>query len=72
MTPSDFAKADVEDVLNNLTTEETILLTAGVGFWRTHAVERLGVPAIKASDVKNVFGLSHKSSFSGQRRSKWP
>ena len=52
MTPSDFAKADVEDVLINLTTEEAILLTAGVGFWHTHAVERLGVPAVKVSDEK--------------------
>jgi beta-glucosidase len=51
MTPSDFAKADVGDVLNDLTTEEAILLTAGVGFWHTHAVERLGVPAIKVSNV---------------------
>jgi beta-glucosidase len=30
-------------------TDEVIFLTAGVGFWHTHAVERLGVPAIKAS-----------------------
>jgi hypothetical protein len=48
MAPSDFAYANVEDVLNELTTEEAILLTAGVGFWHTHEVRRLGVPAIKA------------------------
>jgi len=52
MSPSDFANADVEDVLNNLTIQEAILLTAGVGFWHTHAVERLGVPAIKVGNVK--------------------
>jgi hypothetical protein len=62
MTPSDFAKADVEDVLNNLTTEEVILLTAGVGFWHTHAVGRLGVPAIKVSQ-KIVFVLSNLNGF---------
>ena len=52
MSPSDFAQADVEDVLNNLTIQEAISLTAGVGFWHTHAVERLGVPAIKVGNVK--------------------
>ncbi|KIM49903.1 glycoside hydrolase family 3 protein [Hebeloma cylindrosporum] len=59
MAPSDFAKADVEDVLDNLTTEEAILLTAGVGFWHTHAVERLGVPAIKVSDGPNGLRGNH-------------
>ena len=49
MPPSDFAKANVEEVLNKLSTEEAILLTAGVGFWHTHEVERLGVPSIKVS-----------------------
>lgn len=47
MPPSDFATADIDKVLNELTTDETILLTAGVGFWRTHRVDRLGIPAIK-------------------------
>lgn len=47
MPPSDFAKADIDEVVAALTTDEAILLTAGVGFWYTHPVERLGVPAIK-------------------------
>ena len=47
MPPSDFATADIDEVLNELTTDEAILLTAGVGFWYTHAVQRLGIPAIK-------------------------
>jgi hypothetical protein len=47
MAPSDFANADLDDVVNQLTTQEAILLTAGVGFWHTHAIERLGIPAIK-------------------------
>lgn len=64
MTPSDFSKVDVDDVLNNLTTEEAILLTAGVGFWHTHAVQRLGVPAIKVRNgEKNVFMLSNEFKF---------
>ena len=47
MPPSDFATADIDQVLHELTTDEAILVTAGVGFWNTHSVERLGIPAIK-------------------------
>jgi beta-glucosidase len=50
MAPSDFAKVDLDSIVEQLTTEEAILLTAGVGFWHTHAVERLGIPAVKVSD----------------------
>jgi beta-glucosidase len=49
MAPSDFAKADIDEIVEKLTVEETILLTAGVGFWYTHKIDRLGVPAIKVS-----------------------
>lgn len=49
MNPSDIAKADVTELVENLTTDEAISLTAGVGFWHTHAVPRLGIPAIKVS-----------------------
>ncbi|KAH9483439.1 putative beta-glucosidase I [Psilocybe cubensis] len=59
MPPSDFAKASIPDVLAKLTTEEAILLTAGVGFWHTHALERLGVPAIKVSDGPNGLRGNH-------------
>ena len=52
MVPSDFAKANVKEVVDKLTTDEAILLTAGVGFWHTHAIERLGVPAIKVREVR--------------------
>lgn len=47
MAPSDIAKADIDELVENLTTDEAILLTAGVGFWHTHEVKRLGIPAIK-------------------------
>ena len=47
MPPSDFAAADIDKVLHELTTDEAILLTAGVGIWHTRSVDRLGIPAIK-------------------------
>jgi hypothetical protein len=50
MPPSDFAKVDVDEIVEKLTTDEAILLTAGVGFWHTHEIPRLGIPAIKVRD----------------------
>ena len=47
MSPSDFAKANIDEVLDALTTDEAILMTAGVGFWHSHQIDRLGIPAIK-------------------------
>lgn len=47
MPPSDFATANIDKVLNDLTTAEAILLTAGEGLWYTQSVDRLGIPAIK-------------------------
>ncbi|MDO9380841.1 MAG: glycoside hydrolase family 3 C-terminal domain-containing protein [Nocardioidaceae bacterium] len=41
---------DVEEVMADLTREEKVALTSGVGFWDTEAVERLGVPSIMVSD----------------------
>lgn len=54
MAPSDFAKANIDEIVEKLTTDEAILLTAGVGFWHTHAVERLGIPAVKVRRVRPI------------------
>jgi beta-glucosidase len=59
MAPSDFAKADLASIVAQLTTEEAIDLIAGVGFWHTHAVPRLGVPAVKV--CANQSPYSHSS-----------
>lgn len=50
MPPSDFANADIDKIVDALTTDEAILLSAGVGFWHTHAIERLQIPAVKVYD----------------------
>jgi hypothetical protein len=47
MPPSDFKSANIDEIVGKLTTEEAINLIAGVGFWHTHEVERLGIPAVK-------------------------
>jgi beta-glucosidase len=62
MPPSDFANADIDKVVDALTTDEAILLSAGVGFWHTHAIERLGVPAVKVRTLFLPFPLMANAS----------
>lgn len=50
MTASD---ADLDDLLAQLTLEEKASLTAGADAWRTVAVERLGIGALKVTDGPN-------------------
>jgi hypothetical protein len=52
--PSDFAHANLDEVVDALNLAEAIDLVGGVGFWNTAAVPRLGIPTIK---VRGMFLL---------------
>ncbi|CAG8729926.1 2925_t:CDS:2, partial [Acaulospora colombiana] len=62
-SPSDFANANIDDVVRGLTQDEAISLLSGVGFWHTASVPRLHVPAIKVSDGPN--GVRGNKFFDG-------
>ena len=51
---SDFAHANIDEIVEALTLPEAIDLTAGVGFWNTAAIPRLGVPAIRVSNIPSL------------------
>jgi len=63
------APADIERLLGELTVTEKVRLLEGSQSWRTHAVERLGIPALfltdgphgvrKVREVEGAFGVSN-------------
>lgn len=42
---------DIDNILEQVTIDEKISLVSGTDFWRTASVPRLGIPAIRVSDV---------------------
>src|ERR1700744_4157173 len=67
MAPSDFAKANLDEIMEKLTTDEAILLSAGVGFWHTYAIDRLGGPAIKVNPSFLFSRIRHQNPDSSHK-----
>lgn len=44
---------NINELLDQMTLEEQVLLLAGADFWTTEPVKRLGIPAIKVTDGPN-------------------
>jgi len=68
-SPTTDASVDIERLLGELTVAEKVRLLEGSESWRTHAVERLGIPALfltdgphgvrKVREVEGAFGVSN-------------
>ncbi|KAK7418414.1 hypothetical protein QQZ08_011264 [Neonectria magnoliae] len=50
---------DVEALIEQLTLEEKVALTAGTGWWHTTAIDRLSIPSIRLSDGPNGVRGTH-------------
>lgn len=43
-------KANIKELVSQMTLEEKASMCSGADFWHTDAVDRLGIPAIMVSD----------------------
>ena len=60
-----------EELVAQMSLEEKSLLLSGDGWWRTHSIERLGIPAIALSDGPHGLRLSNLSRRCNLYRSRW-
>ena len=42
--------SNIDDLLDRATVEELVALTAGLDFWHTVPIPRLGIPSMRVSD----------------------
>lgn len=61
---------DIEQLIQELTLSEKISLLAGVDFWHTVPVKRLGIPSIRTSDGPN--GIRGTTHFNGVPSNSFP
>ncbi|MBE2269294.1 MAG: glycoside hydrolase family 3 protein, partial [Anaerolinea sp.] len=53
LTTTQLSAEQIEQLISQLTVEEKVAMMAGADIWRTVAVPRLGIPALKMSDGPN-------------------
>ncbi|RFU24391.1 hypothetical protein B7463_g11945, partial [Scytalidium lignicola] len=68
--PSPMQAFDPESVLSKLSIQEKIELLAGIDFWHTKSIPRLGVPSIRLSDGPN--GVRGTRFFNGAPAACFP
>jgi beta-glucosidase len=70
MAAASVSSSDWKSLLPQLTLEEKCSLLAGADFWRTAAIERLGIPSLKMSDGPN--GARGENFFGGKTSACFP
>ncbi|KAL2786947.1 glycoside hydrolase superfamily [Aspergillus keveii] len=70
MAATTVSSNDWKSLIPELTLEEKCSLLAGADFWRTAAIERLGIPSLKMSDGPN--GARGENFFGGKTSACFP